>query len=175
MRHHVQGNDEAVELLERSLTAAREGKISYALVLTYEDALPTCEISGVGGLDNLVARHLRIIAGKIEMDALPSVGRADFAVYDLALQPYSHDFASWLVQAEITRRRENAPAPLKVAFVRRLDGAAELSNVMLNKVMRPMLPLLGAVEGTHKRGRVNYFCDIRPIVDAFAMVALSRG
>lgn len=165
MKHAVQGNLEVRDLLERKLEEAAKGKVNHALVLTYENAFPTCEIAGVGGLDALVARHLLVLAEKIgALRPLASSGGADQWCYDLALQAYSHDFAAWLVQAEMTRRRENAPAPLRVAFVRKLDGAAEHCKTMLDNVMRPMLPRIGAVEGLHRTGRVNYFCDLKPVV-----------
>jgi hypothetical protein len=52
----------------------------------------------------------------------------------------SFEFLIWLAEAEMTRVRMGAPAPLRVSF------ANTIATDWLERVWRPLLPMLGAVE-----------------------------
>lgn len=74
------------------------------------------------------------------------------AVYDCATYPLNFEFIPWLIDAERRRRRTTQPGPLQVAFAnkdklaaRRTDAGGS-GEAWLNEVMRPLLPMLGAVE-----------------------------
>ncbi len=100
----------------------------------------------------------------------PSLG-ADFACYNITLQPNCFDFAPWLIDAEMTRVREGAPAPLKVGFVSGADGGLRFyypyQQMMFENVVRPMVPLIGAVEdGRARYGRNPRGIAYRAVVDA---------
>src|SRR5260370_2970620 len=62
----------------------------------------------------------------------------------------SFDFAAWLVDAEMTRIKEGAPAPLRICFVHPERRGKEMDDphyaIMFEKVVRPMVRLIGAVE-----------------------------
>lgn len=74
----------------------------------------------------------------------------DYACYNIAKDPLCFDFIVWLIAAEMTRRRQKAPAPLKVGFWRGTDPellktTPHLESWMAN-VFRPALRFIGAVE-----------------------------
>lgn len=93
---------------------------------------------------------------------LPAVARAmmdapenDAACYDLAQAPASWDFATWLIVAEMAKRRRGVSDPLRVAFLPGpkngfRDDGLPVSSVdrqqFLDHVVRPLLSLTGAVE-----------------------------
>jgi hypothetical protein len=76
---------------------------------------------------------------------------ADYACYVVPYSPLCFDFICWLIDREMHRIREKAPAPLKVGFFFGHDGKAGLDGdpfriQMLEHVVRPALRLIGAVE-----------------------------
>lgn len=81
--------------------------------------------------------------------------------YNIATDPLSFDFINWLIDAEMTRIRHMAPAPLKVHFwpgqypqagLRVHDRMAWLDNVF-----RPALKLVGAVESD--AAKLGHYCE----------------
>lgn len=158
------GNREVIGLLESWLQEAKKGELNYAAILV-------CRLPNIGGCDFVGAPEMEPIVDealarlKIKMEAYrrnramppidPRLG-ADYVCYNLANDPCSYDFFTWLVNAEMTRRREWAPAPLKVHFYRGIDGKTGLNTAkrtrMFEQVMRPSLALLGAVEDHEVRG-----------------------
>src|SRR5258707_1180930 len=84
--------------------------------------------------------------------------RADHVCYNITTQTCCWDFCCCLVDMEMTRVREGAPAPLKIGFVSGpqdpLKFHSTFQEMMFRKVRRPMLGLLGAVESNRaKYGR----------------------
>lgn len=75
---------------------------------------------------------------------------ADYAIYNVPSGSISYDFIIWLVDAEMSRAREHDAPPLKVHFWFGRDGKAGLysdaQKQMFEKVVRPSLELVGAVE-----------------------------
>ncbi len=97
------------------------------------------------------------------------------ACYNMTNGPASFDFVTWLVVAEMDRKRRGAPAPLKVAFTEGPEEGfrgADVQNTpekqqILDKVMRPALKLWGAVEDDDAKAGRQYHYWYRPITDAF--------
>ncbi len=78
-----------------------------------------------------------------------------YACYDLGKLPANFDAVTWLVCAEQDRVREGIEGPLRVAFKPgpnggfRADGLPHTPNernAYLDNIVRPMLPMIGAVE-----------------------------
>lgn len=97
------------------------------------------------------------------------------ATCDLSKVPASFDFITWLVNAEMDRRRRGAAAPLLVAFV---DGPedgfrnGDVQNTpekreIMDRVMRPALKLFGAVENSSVVHGRQYHYWYRPITEGF--------
>lgn len=169
----VHGNADVVRMLEHYLREARKGKTNYLLLTAIEeDAFGKPEVSGgFAGAVNMepVAKGaLKILQDKIDESILnctlpprDPLLDASHVCYDMTTTALSFDFLAWLVDAEMTRVREGAPAPLKVAFWGGRDGKTGLNlagrDRMLAGVCRPSLALIGAVEderamlGRHKR------------------------
>lgn len=164
----VEGNEQVVDLLNKWLSFAKQGDMRFAAIIgcrTSEDVVTDCagaqgtEFAAYFGLDEMkhnLATHLknRSIAIKDPQNADPSCW-----VYSIAQWTVGYDFFQWLVNAELVRRREGAPAPLKVHFYAGQDGdwSKALNNFprkqMFDKVCRPMVALLGAEESDKPNGR----------------------
>ena len=70
---------------------------------------------------------------------------ASFHEYNLATDANNWDFLVWLIDAEMRRIREDAMPPLKIAFTH-FDDLSETAQNFVERVYRPILPLIGAVE-----------------------------
>jgi hypothetical protein len=68
---------------------------------------------------------------------------ASYACYHCAMVPNGFDFLTWLITQEIYRIDSEAPGPLKVAFWR---GRNPQANPWLDKVYRPLIGMIGAIE-----------------------------
>ena len=97
---------------------------------------------------------------------------ADKWAYNIARGPASYDFIAWLVNAEMTRVRERAPFPLKVAFYVGQDGNvkdalhSEGRAQMFANVIRPSLAFVGAIESNEAQsGRIQECYSFVPAVD----------
>ena len=155
----AEGNAEAVAALEQYLKFAKEGHIGYAVVMVGDarNKMILGMTTGSTIFEPAIATNIRKMAEKVEKDALnrsfpphdPSLG-ADYVAYNIPNGPLSYDFIAWLIDAEMTRIRKGAPAPLKVHFWMGRDGT-ELPEKTRRKqvfenVVRPALALIGAVE-----------------------------
>jgi hypothetical protein len=162
----VYGNDAVVSTLEALLTEAKRGQASYliAALLTHgvkpmagTFGSPAIEDAAVRAGEELVA----IMKARVHNHMLPprdlSIG-ADHVCYNVASgsTPLSYDFLIWLMDQEMTRLREKAPAPLKVHFWMGHDGRGSFDLPgrwqMFEHVMRPALGLIGAVENRRDVG-----------------------
>jgi hypothetical protein len=100
---------------------------------------------------------------------------ANAACYDMANAPASYDFITWLVVAEMDRRRRGVTEPLMVAFSHGPEEGFRRNDVqntpekqqILDHVMRPALKLWGAVESEHALKGRQYHYWYRPITDGF--------
>lgn len=158
----VNGNAQAIDALERALSHVRGGNVGYALVTiieTFQTAPRAVKghTGGAGHLDSFAINALREHADELERRELnftlpernPLLG-ADSVCYNAARGTLSYDFITWLVDAEMTRIREGAPAPLKVGFFWGRDGKAGFGTPkreqFFHHVVKPALALIGAVE-----------------------------
>ena len=100
---------------------------------------------------------------------------ANAVCYDMANGPASYDFITWLVVAEMDRRRRGVQDPLMVAFKNGPEDGFRRNDVqntpekqqILDHVMRPALKLFGAVESEHALKGRQYHYWYRPITDGF--------
>jgi hypothetical protein len=91
--------------------------------------------------------------------------------YDLTCDPMCFDFLPWLVTAEMARRQEQAPGPLKLAFVRNPNALMKIDDSkwqFFHNVMRPILKMFNAVESEEAvHGRHAPFVGLRTIADRY--------
>lgn len=172
------GNSEVVQLLETWLSRAREGQICHATITVCQlPNLMACDFAGVADMDFAIPYALDTLKLKIgerhrlDSGPIPKNLTADYACYNLGSCPTSFDFLTWLIEAEMTRVREGAPSPLKIAFARGQDGKAGLNTdhgrQMFGGVMRPLLPLIGAIEDQAAiNGRRNEWYVLKGITEA---------
>lgn len=155
---HASGNWEVIEALEDTLKLAREGKLGFLIVAGADN-----EQRMLGGYVGDLLLHgaamraldavMRGMAQKAE-NMTPPFDEAlgcDHVCYNVPYSPLCFDFLCWLVDAEMRRIREKAPAPLKVGFFFGRDGKVgidgdALRQQMFENVVRPALALIGAVE-----------------------------
>src|SRR5262245_38495641 len=128
MADPVMGNAEVIDQLERALAAAREGQLGYVAISAITSVQGVADEFWMsdGGSLTLAGKALELFdlhKQRLEQRFLnmtapaasPALG-ADYACYNAATGPMNFDFLTWLVEAEMTRVREGAPAPLKVGF-----------------------------------------------------------
>ncbi len=170
------GNAEVVAMLERYLEHARQGQSCYiAIVLAEYPKKVAMDAGGVVNMEPVGKKALEMLTARVEASMLnctlpdrdPNLG-ADYVCFDAAKLTLSFDFLAWLVDREMTRVREGAPAPLKVAFWFGRDGKEGLAlpgrRQMLVNVVKPSLSLLGAVEDDRAMlGRASAICTVRDI------------
>lgn len=134
-------------------------RIGYGHVILIEDsnAPPTGGMAGDVQLENRAERTMQMAAGQMRdriinrvMPARDADVPADYVVYNVPSGSISYDFLIWLIDCEMQRVAERAAPPLKVHFWFGRDGNAGLytdaQKQMFEKVVRPSLALLGAIE-----------------------------
>lgn len=154
------GNDEVIAALSTMLAEARKGKACF-LIATMVDVAGTALLGGWFG----AGTHERVCMDKLEqlchrMD-LNLINRtlperdpavpADRVCCNIAAGfGLSFDFVPWLIDAEMERVRQGAPAPLKVGFWLGRDGKTgletEAQQQLFRNIVQPTLALFGAVE-----------------------------
>lgn len=167
---------DVIETLEAYLATARANKFcSIGIVMTGYPNVAALDYAGDVALQIGTYEGLRILGGKlrsaIDNWTLPTRDEsldASHHVYNMANGPLGFDFTVWLIDAEMTRVREGAPPPLKVAFWLGRDGKlTEDRRCWLDNVFRPALKLFGAVEDNGAmRGRHKAVYVPRDIVAA---------
>jgi hypothetical protein len=176
---------DVIALLDHFSGLAREARPAYALIMLCHEPdgdgnvpLPLVGMAGAVILEGAVLETAREVVGKLGSDVEnrtlpppdPALG-ADYVCYNCTTAPLNYDFPHWLIDAEMTRVREGAPAPLKVAFWFGRDGKTGLKTPamaqMFENVVRPMLGLIGAVEDDSAwRGRQKEVYVLRDVVAA---------
>lgn len=172
------GNPEVIGLLETYLRTAKERNFgSVAVVMTAYPNIAAVDFAGDVALEQATLDALGLASKKVEASianwTLPPRDElldASYHCYNLANSPLGFDFLTWLVEAEMTRVREGAPAPLKIGFYFGTDGRAErvaYRRAFLDNIFRPLLSLIGAVEDSAAiRGRHKHYFVGRDIVAA---------
>jgi hypothetical protein len=158
--HNVRhGNKEVCALLKRWLVEARKGKLMFAAVAASDGSDETgISYSGdigvipgiLTGLDMLHKEISHVQRKRMAGDRDPLLD-ASFHEYNLATDAHNWDFLIWLIDAEMTRLREDAMPPLKVHFTH-LEELNEPARRFFEAVYRPLLPLIGAVEDPRALG-----------------------
>lgn len=148
------GNAEVEALFLRWAEKARQGRLRYAAVVACENiGHVDVEHAGSGGCEFAANFGFDLLKNNIFGNKKPGGATglgADYVRYDLARAPVGWDFASWLIDMEMARIRASAPAPLKIAFVGDVSGRqwGPTEQQMVEKVLRPLIGLIGAVEDT---------------------------
>jgi hypothetical protein len=154
------GNAEVVALLKRWLERAEQGRIAFVGLVACEHTIHSMTDHGGHyqlafaanwGFDLLKLQLQEKMASRHLVPEPADRANTDRVCYDVSKGPACYDFTSWLIMAEMNRRRAKAPFPLKVAF-RMLDAPEErekharLRQQFYDGVIMPSLALVGAVE-----------------------------
>lgn len=179
---NVSGNSAVIELLEAYLEVAKYNDFGHiAIAMVGHPNVAATDFAGDIALELSTREALGILTGKVQKSiddwSLPPRDEsldASYVCYNVANAPLGFDFLIWLVDQEMMRRRENAPGPLKVGFWLGLNEGrinCDQRRMWLNKVFRPLLPMIGAVEdSTAIHGRHKEVYVPRDIV-----AAVNRG
>ena len=176
----IASHPEVIRLLEMYLNYAKTNSMaSVGIVMCAHPNLATADFAGETQMEphlqEGLERLLEKVKAAVELWALPetdeSLDRSN-VVFDVAAGPLNHDFLIWLIDAEMTRRRFNAPGPLKVAFWLGKDASERLEEdnrkQWLEMVFRPLLKMIGAVESLNVHGWKKQVYVPRDIVKACA-------
>src|SRR5262245_6363042 len=160
------GTQEVISLLEYWTAEARKGDIDFVALTVIKCKLDQAAYDHAGAFgaeplarDTLIALDLDL-ATVIQHRNLGQRNMgldASYVEWPLSgIAPFNHDFLIWLIDAEMTRIREGAPAPLKVAFSHH-DHMGDEKKRFWEYVMKPCVPLIGgiitpkAAGGRHKK------------------------
>lgn len=177
----IDGNEQVVDCLTKWLDRAKQGAMdSVAIACTYGTAASDVDTAGVCGREHVMGFSLDILKLRVVGDFMgrmnpppTATATADKWTYNLLRCPCSYDFIAWLVNAEMTRVRENAPGPLKVHFYhgdRPLGDALQTQQrtQMFHNVMRPVLGLVGGVESNEAiGGRILESFSFQSAIDGY--------
>lgn len=146
---------EVIELLETYLEEAKTNRFSHvAITMVGYPNIAACDYAGdtvlqrgqLEAMGKLAATLQADIANVTPPEPDPSLS-ASYVCFDLRGGPIGFDFLVWLIDQEMTRIREGAPAPLRVGFWKGRNGRLPSHNqAWLDKVFRPCLRFLSAVE-----------------------------
>ena len=155
-----EGNPEVQQLLERWQTRAKQGKLSLVCIVGCESPVQMVadyagiigmEFAAYTGMDILKNRILMNLENRRQPTVDPKTSKS-LVCYNFAKAPSSFDFLSWLVDAEMTRVRANAPSPLRVGFYWGAQTGPDdclqthTRRQMFENVIKPSLKLIGAIE-----------------------------
>ena len=157
-------NSAVIELIELYLKTAKEQRWDHvAIAMTAYPNLAACDYAGDVALELAQRDALTLLRGKVQESidnwSLPDRDEtldASYACYSIVNAPIGYDFITWLIDQEMIRVREGAPAPLKVGFWQGRMHLDRQRSRWLENVFRPALKLIGAVEdkkavyGRHK-------------------------
>lgn len=150
----VNGNFECLKLLEKYYKEAERGNMNFCGVISCEGNRFSGDYTGdvnafhvaffaVDWLQNKMRSMTNI--EPFDLEDNDDNAPADKFIYDLNNEPLCHDFVPWLVTAEMMRRRDRLPGPLKVAFIRGKVEQRRPTQSFYENVMLPALDLFGAV------------------------------
>lgn len=158
-------NSEVIELLQLYLEHAKRYNFTFVSIAMVKHGDPkesedtrrpigATDFAGEIGLEEQGLEAVGLLKQKLEKSIdnwslpHPDLGLgADHVVYNVARDPLGFDFVVWLIIQEMARRREGAPAPLRVAFFTGKYGELTADRLAwINNVFRPALALVGAIE-----------------------------
>lgn len=159
-RKGYRSHSEVIDLLEHMLELAKENSFASCVVSMIghwpTGTLAAFDCAGEIGLQDSQHDALQLISERLQKSidkwTFPPQDEtldASYVRYNLIRDPLGHDFLYWMLNAEMTRIREGAPAPLKVAFFQGTDPAVMMKDSRLhwlNTLFRPALEFIGAVE-----------------------------
>lgn len=175
------GNARVVDMLRVMLSEAEKGEVGWgAAVIGWWPNNVKIGMEGMQTLEHLGEHGLAALYDSVkrskENRTLPERDAAldaSYACYNMPALAVSYDFLTWLIDAEMTRRREGAPEPLKVHIWQGRDGNwPALQHVagyraIFNQVMRAAIPLIGGGEDERAAlGRAKEFAVPFDIVAA---------
>lgn len=157
----MSGRDFAVKLLEGYTEACKRGLIT-SIGLCVVDKHGNIA-SGFGGEVNFGSKLLEAcgqlqtaIQGDFDNWQLPPPDLTldeSYACYNCGDGPQCFDFVVWLVIQDMIRVMAGKPGPLKVAI---WTGRKPFPNLWVEKVYRPAIGLIGAVEDPKALGRPGF-------------------
>lgn len=156
----VEGNAQVVELLEKWLERAKQGKLAFAIVVACDNLKGVISnhagslqhaFGANWGLDTAKYQLMAKVTGRhLEPMEANALAGGNKVCYNISKGPACFDFIAWLVLAEMKRVQEGAPAPLRVGFTM-VDTPEErarheqLRKAMYDGVIFPSLAFVGAV------------------------------
>lgn len=150
----ITGKKEVLECLEYWREQTELDQVNYiALAAVKQKHEIAYDYAGAFGVENIAADGLKTCMQELEAIVMArDLGPRDFSKdasyveWPLSgVAPFNWDFLIWLIDAEMTRRRLGAPAPLRVGFSHEELLLDPVSRKFWERVMRPLLPLIGAV------------------------------
>jgi hypothetical protein len=173
------GNKAVVDMLEQVLAEARKGKMCHiGVIMSQHPASHGIGIAGEVALGEVCKAGIVDLINQIDArnknGIMPprdeSLGE-NYVTYNMVVCPVSFDYLFWLVDALMRMKAAGLPGPLKVAFWKGQDGIGRLNEPIIRQffdgVLRPLLPLFGAVEVSPAKfmGRCKNLYVPRDIVD----------
>ncbi len=128
----VHGNAQVIQLLEVYLAKAKAGKVNYGLVaVCQEPGHGEYDVAGSVSMEDVALAaldHIREQIGKTRLNrTLPErdqTGPADRVCLNCTLY-FGFDMVPWLIDQEMTRRREGAPDPRRAQVEQARQRAAQ--------------------------------------------------
>jgi hypothetical protein len=173
------GHAQVVQFFEDFLKQLKANpKIGYGVMIGVEEFTNDSMGGFVGDrlLDLKAEKAVRCVADHISemrvnrtMPPRPPNAPANLVIYNVPAGSICFDFLNWIIDAEMIRRMEGAPPPLKVHFWFGRNGKdglyTERCKQMFEHVVKPALELVGAIEHSDaEKGRYYITRHIREIV-----------
>jgi hypothetical protein len=181
----ARGNDAACNVIDQIRAVVHEGAAAYiAGVLVAKDGTPSVFHGGQCGLEfaamgaaELLKDDLKEVLRRGIYPDINHHATADRIMYDCTRRPLAWDVWAVLIQAEMARVREGAPAPLRVGYWWGRQPEHSLKTPWQRQcrdgLLKPMVTLLGAVEDPGVIGSARdavgsvFSTAYRPIVEAY--------
>jgi len=162
MTIYAGGHAQVVAFFEDFLRQLRANpKIGYGVMVGVEEFTNDSMGGFVGDrlLDLKAEKAVRCVADHIaelrvnrQMTPRDPHAPANLVIYNVPAGSICFDFLNWIIDAEMHRRMEGAPPPLKVHFWFGRNGTdglyTERCKKMFEHVVKPSLELIGAIEHT---------------------------
>ncbi len=153
------GNKEVIGVLEHWIDAAKNGDFCYLALAAVKDGDKVAyDFAGAAGIEKHCISGLKAVTADLELIQQarrlgPRNINLDASCHEWHFTgtPMCWDFLIWLIDAEMTRIRYGAPAPLRIHFSR-VEHLDQYGRDFFECVFRPLLPLIGAIEDKDAAG-----------------------